>query len=183
MRRLWAIRLKTRLNTKPAYIERLIQHCLIPPTSHGTVGIPLNTYASKSPQRLLERFRVLVNTMSFKYTPVFLEELLEALNGAITEYNELLTRPCDEKGVFIALLPNKRYRAVYAARMTAIALTGLNEAAFRSQYRKTDPRVPPASWTIESVPYRVALEHPHRVIEGLGNHYSILTQPMELIKL
>ena len=183
LRRLWAIRLKSLLKTKPAYIERLIQHCLVPPTSAPHQALPLNVYASKSPQRLLERFMLLSNTMTSKYEPIFVGELIRSLNDAITEYNDLLKQSCTEKGVYITFLPNGRYRAIHAARSTAIALSGLNEAAFRAQYHKTDPRVPPASWIPEYQPYRVALEHSHRVIEGLGNSYTVLTQPMEHVQL
>ena len=177
VRRLWAQQLVPLLKTKPGYIERLIRVAITPPTIR-TTPVPLQCYAATSPQRLVARFNVLCNTMTQKYHPILLNELLEALQRAITEYNALLVKPCTELGVFYTLLPNKRYRAIHAPRLIAIQLSGLNEAAFRLQYLNTDWRRPPNRECPEYQAYTAAIRHPHRVVEVLGSYQTVCTQPV-----
>ena len=177
IRRQWAQQLVPLLKTKPGYIERLIRLSITPPTIR-TKPVPMQCYAATSPQRLVARFSVLCNTMTQKYHPILLNELIEALQRAITEYNELLKKPCEEKGVFYTILPNKRVRAIYAPRLIAIQLSGLNEAAFRLQYLKTDWRRPPNGMCPEYPAYLAAMRNPHRVVEVLGSYQTVLTQPV-----
>ena len=183
LRRYWAVRLVPYLQIKPGFIERHLQRSLNPPTVVRVQPTDLFTYASKSPERLLERFITLTNTFTQKYRPMLLEELLGALNGAIDEYNALINQPAPNSAVYYSCLPNKRIRAIYAPRLIAMQIAGVTESAFRLEYSKWDDYTILGDNTIEHRVWRLAKQHPWRLIECYQTEYRVLTQPMEHIKL